>query len=624
MCGSNRLSLPGKGLGGAPGPGGWAPRALGGLQVKRLVGRAPQLGDPWKACQRGGLLCVTPSPQGDPFAWGTCEGGGAPWAVGGGDPKCPALPWASKCSQGEGRRQPSSASPLTIHLGGTPSNRLSLSRPGWSRAAVAAGRGRAPAARGWQAVGGRAGPRAPGVGGAGGGRSRDAQPAPAATSILPRPVPARPSRNPRLQGCVGGPVPPLSWLEPSVRFPHPVGLRQAQAGGVRSGLPRGPATERDASPFLTRPAVPRRASLNFLLGVPGSPRTCGCVPGLALTTFSPGLGPQSLTRHLPSAWGSPPPASPRAEALVPSRACDPVVRGQRMKVKVALSCQLLAAPGTAQCGVSRCLSRGWRAPGSPRWTLGPVARWGMAGRGAGSTRPQWGRGGAGAGAERTLPSRRWERLVGTRYGGWRAESLEDEPRNGSVSPGILEPHTGRVRCSEPPGRRRESQGRERFARSPRPWRGWLGFCLGLAALGMERRGPEEGNAGRGEFLRGWGFWPWDLGPTQGPGAELGPTAGIQGVGSALPASVGPENRPPPRCRCSQWAQGRKMMSRLRRGPPPQPCQPPLPQATPGSLSGRAASPGQPHVVFLNPWPPCWAVEPGRGQASPPSGVWGGL
>ena len=159
---------------------------------------------------------------------------------------------------------------------------------------------------------------------------------------------------------------------------------------------------------------------------------------------------------------------------------------------------------------------------------------------------------------------------------------------------------------------------------PRPWRGWLGFCLGLAALGMERRGPEEGNAGRGEFLRGWGFWPWDLGPTQGPGAELGPTAGIQGVGSALPASVGPENRPPPRCRCSQWAQGRKMMSRLRRGPPPQPCQPPLPQATPGSLSGRAASPGQPHVVFLNPWPPCWAVEPGRGQASPPSGVWGGL
>lgn len=275
-----------------------------------------------------------------------------------------------------------------------------------------------------------------------GGRSRDAQPAPAATSILPRPVPARPSRNPRLQGCVGGPVPPLSWLEPSVRFPHPVGLRQAQAGGVRSGLPRGPATERDASPFLTRPAVPRRASLNFLLGVPGSPRTCGCVPGLALTTFSPGLGPQSLTRHLPSPWGSPPPASPRAEALVPSRACDPVVRGQRMKVKVALSCQLLAAPGTAQCGVSRCLSRGWRAPGSPRWTLGPVARWGMAGRGAGSARPQWGRGGAGAGAERTLPSRRWERLVGTRYGGWRAESLEDEPRNGSVSPGILEPHTG--------------------------------------------------------------------------------------------------------------------------------------------------------------------------------------
>lgn len=250
------------------------------------------------------------------------------------------------------------------------------------------------------------------------------------------------------------------------------------------------------------------------------------------------------TCHLPGEARHPP--SPRAEALVPSRACVPVVRGQRMKVKVALSCQLLAAPGTAQCGVSRCLSRGWRAPGSPRWTLGPVARWGMAGREAGSARPQWGRGGRPVqGAERTLPARRRERLVGTRYGGWRAESLEDEPRNGSVSPGILEPHTGRVRCSEPPGRRRESQGRERFARSPRPWRGWLGICLGLAALGMEHRGPEEGNTGRGEFLRGWGFWPWDPGPTHGPGAELGPTAGTQGVGSALPASVGPEDRPHP-------------------------------------------------------------------------------
>ena len=60
------------------GPGRWAPRASGGLRVKRLVGQAPQVGDPRRACQRGGLPCVTPSPQGDPFAWGTCESGGSP------------------------------------------------------------------------------------------------------------------------------------------------------------------------------------------------------------------------------------------------------------------------------------------------------------------------------------------------------------------------------------------------------------------------------------------------------------------------------------------------------------------------------------------------------------------
>ena len=68
----------GKGRGTVQGPGRWAPRASGGLRVKRLVGWAPQVRDPWRAYQRGGLPCVTPSPQGDPCAWGTCEGGGRP------------------------------------------------------------------------------------------------------------------------------------------------------------------------------------------------------------------------------------------------------------------------------------------------------------------------------------------------------------------------------------------------------------------------------------------------------------------------------------------------------------------------------------------------------------------
>ena len=269
MCGSNRLSLPGKGLGGAPGPGGWAPRALGGLQVKRLVGRAPQLGDPWKACQRGGLLCVTPSPQGDPFAWGTCEGGGAPWAVGGGDPKCPALPWASKCSQGEGRRQPSSASPLTIHLGGTPSNRLSLSRPGWSRAAVAAGRGRAPAARGWQAVGGRAGPRAPGVGGAGGG-ALSRRSARACRYLHPAeacPGPAFP--EPQAAGLCGGACAPLILAGAFCEVPPPCG---PEAGPGRRGSFRPAPRPRDREGRVAFPDPAGRSKASLPQLPPRGPR----------------------------------------------------------------------------------------------------------------------------------------------------------------------------------------------------------------------------------------------------------------------------------------------------------------------------------------------------------------
>ena len=53
------------------------------------------------------------------------------------------------------------------------------------------------------------------------------------------PGPAFP--EPQAAGLGGGGLcPPLFWQEPSVRFPHPVGLRQAQARGVRLGLPQGP------------------------------------------------------------------------------------------------------------------------------------------------------------------------------------------------------------------------------------------------------------------------------------------------------------------------------------------------------------------------------------------------
>lgn len=362
------------------GPGRWAPRASGGLRVKRLVGQAPQVGDPRRACQRGGLPCVTPSPQGDPFAWGTCESGGSPpdppssahgetWGWGTAAPRvlpeprfpsrdssCSALspisgrgvfwgrpPWSwplflvpSCVGWGSGRPrkaclpclppvqhvstlQPPGCPAVTGRAalaqvrpgrwgvrtpgvrpspgppsapegrgGGScpqpaPSQSIweghlqidSLSRPGWSRAAVAelaeAGGLRCRGSRLWVDVSAL---EPPGWAERVGGRSRDAQPAPAATSILPRPVPAQPSRNPRLQGWVGGSVPPLCWLEPSVRFPHPVGLRQAQARWVRSGLPQGPATERDASPSLTRPGR-SEASLPQL--PPRGPRLSPCV-----------------------------------------------------------------------------------------------------------------------------------------------------------------------------------------------------------------------------------------------------------------------------------------------------------------------------------------------------------
>lgn len=148
------------------------PRGGGGTEGLRwpggekVCGAAPQVGDPWRACQLGGLPCVTPSPQEAPLPGGRVRVGaassilcgpgvreaekslppclppssmcplcspqdaprsrtGSPvnrCAPGWGSPRCPALPLASECSRGEDSRQPSLASPLEIHLGGTASN----------------------------------------------------------------------------------------------------------------------------------------------------------------------------------------------------------------------------------------------------------------------------------------------------------------------------------------------------------------------------------------------------------------------------------------------------------------------------------------------------------------------
>lgn len=76
MCGSNRLSLPGKGAG-------WGPGGEGGTEGLRWPGgekaggAVPQVGDPRRACQLGGLPCVTPSPQETPLPGGRVRVGAA-------------------------------------------------------------------------------------------------------------------------------------------------------------------------------------------------------------------------------------------------------------------------------------------------------------------------------------------------------------------------------------------------------------------------------------------------------------------------------------------------------------------------------------------------------------------
>ena len=190
-------------------------------------------------------------------------------------------------------------------------------------------------------MGGDVSPPAPGGGEWGGGEGGALQ------TLSPRlllPPSCRGLSLPGLPGTPGcragwgGLCPPLFWQEPSERFPHPVGLRQAQARGVRLGLPQGPATQRDASPSLM---LPGRCKVS--LPQPWGPRLSPRVqahPGTGSHHVPPWSWPPSLTRHLPSAWGGPLPASPQGGSTGPQRCLGPMGQGQRMKVKVkvALSC----------------------------------------------------------------------------------------------------------------------------------------------------------------------------------------------------------------------------------------------------------------------------------------------
>lgn len=241
-----------------------------------------------------------------------------------------------------------------------------------------------------------------------------------------------------------------------------------------------------------------------------------------------------------------------------------------MKVQVAPSCQLLPAPGTAQRAVSRCLSRGRRAPGSLRWMLRPVVRWGMAGRGAGgepgdSVGPRGhsrGAGGRVQAAEHALQARRQERLVGTRCGGWTA--------GGGLSPWRTSP--------------------EMEACLPESWSPTWGECAVRSRQegGRSPRGesawPDPPACGEGGWAPAWAWqpWQWSVGVSEretlggesfrvpgasGPGI-LEQSWGHQWASSRWGAPCLPQWAPrnPPRCRCSQRAQGRRMMSRLRQGP----------------------------------------------------------
>lgn len=221
-----------------------------------------------------------------------------------------------------------------------------------------AGRGRRPAVQGERAVGGDVGPRTPAGGERGGGRGMLSRHSACACCYLHPaeacPGPAFP--EPQAAGLGGGGLcPPFFWQEPSVRFPHPVGLRQAQARGVRLGLPQGPMTQRDASPSLMWPG---RSKVS--LPQPRGPRVFPRVrarPGTGSHHFPPWSWPPSLTRHLPSAWGGPPPASPQGRSAGLQRCLGPC--GARSEDEsesesrsvVSSSLQLLGQRGARSAGV---------------------------------------------------------------------------------------------------------------------------------------------------------------------------------------------------------------------------------------------------------------------------------
>ena len=149
-----------------------------------------------------------------------------------------------------------------------------------------------------------------------------------------------------------------------------------------------------------------------------------------------------------------------------------------------------------------------------------------------------------------------------------------------------------------------------------------GTCLGLAALGVGRGVPGREAPGGESFQTGWGFQPWESRPYPGAWSTVGTVGGHTGWGAPglpqraprtpllflLPAGPRPKDDVTSAAgpRGLAWA------------PPPQSCQPPHPRVTPGSLSGRAPSPGQPHVVSLSPRPPRWAgaAWPGAAPSHP--------
>ena len=329
-------------------------------------------------------------------------------------------------------------------------------------------------------------------------------------------------------------------------------LFRSEAGPGQRGSFRpapGPTTQRDASPSLM---LPGRCKVS--LPQPWGPRLSPRVqarPGTGSHHVPPGLGPQVSpdTCHLPREAPCPPP--PRAEALVPSGAWDPVGRGQRMKVKVkvALSCPAPRSSWDSTERGQQVLVRWAEGPGKPSTGAGSCGEVGHGGqrRGVGlgdSVGPRGHGGGAGgrAGEETGAAGGHAVQWVdGWAVGGglspWRAstetEACLPEPwspawgeagvrscHGGSGSPG------GESTWPDPP------TGREGGRHLPGPG------GLGGGAPGSRGGKRREGRVSRLAGASG----PGSPGPTQGPGAELGPSAGTRD-GEHLACLRGPRGLP---------------------------------------------------------------------------------